>query len=68
MVEAGHAAGARPGETAVPTLPHPRLHRRAFVLVPLAEIAPGWRHPVSRRSVAELIAELPDAAAVAPLE
>jgi len=71
LVEAGHAAGAvagpRPGEIAAPTLPHSRLHRRAFVLVPLAEIAPDWRHPVSRRSVAELIADLPDAAAVVPL-
>jgi 2-amino-4-hydroxy-6-hydroxymethyldihydropteridine diphosphokinase len=46
-------------EAGPPALPHPRLHRRAFVLLPLAEIAPGWRHPVSRRSVAELIAALP---------
>jgi 2-amino-4-hydroxy-6-hydroxymethyldihydropteridine diphosphokinase len=37
------------------TLPHPRLHERNFVLVPLGEIAPQWRHPVSRRSVEELI-------------
>lgn len=35
-------------------LPHPRLHERAFVLVPLAEVAPGWRHPRSGASVAEM--------------
>ena len=42
-----------------PVLPHPRLEGRAFVLLPLAEIAPAWRHPVSRRPVAELVAALP---------
>ncbi|MBF0561496.1 MAG: 2-amino-4-hydroxy-6-hydroxymethyldihydropteridine diphosphokinase [Alphaproteobacteria bacterium] len=47
-------------ESGLPTLPHPRLHERAFVLYPLAEVAPGWRHPVLERLVADLIAELPD--------
>ena len=39
-------------------LPHPRLHDRAFVLYPLRDVAPDWRHPASRRSVDELIAGL----------
>jgi len=42
-------------------LPHPRMQERAFVLVPLADIAPGWRHPVLGRSVAEMVAALPEA-------
>lgn len=54
-------------EAGPPALPHPRLHRRAFVLLPLAEIAPGWRHPVSRRAVAELAAALPPEAKAEPL-
>ena len=41
-------------------LPHPRMGERSFVLVPLAEIAPGWRHPVSGQSAADLLAKLVD--------
>jgi 2-amino-4-hydroxy-6-hydroxymethyldihydropteridine diphosphokinase len=50
-----------------PVLPHPRLHQRGFVLLPLAEIAPDWRHPVSRRGIAELIAALGPEATAKPI-
>ncbi|MBS0126372.1 2-amino-4-hydroxy-6-hydroxymethyldihydropteridine diphosphokinase [Thetidibacter halocola] len=50
-------------------LPHPRMAERAFVLVPLCDIAPGWRHPVLDRSARQLCNDLPapERAAVVPL-
>ena len=46
------------------TLPHPRLTERAFVLLPLAEVAPGWRHPATGMGVDELLQRLPTGQAV----
>lgn len=40
------------------TLPHPRMHERSFVLYPLQEVAPDFRHPVSGLSAGELIERL----------
>lgn len=36
------------------TLPHPRLHERAFVLIPLAELLPDWIHPILNCSISQL--------------
>ena len=41
------------------TLPHPRMAGRAFVLRPLADLAPAWRHPVTGQPIRELLAALP---------
>lgn len=42
------------------TLPHPGIHQRTFVLVPLVEIAPGWVHPTKGKTARELLDALPD--------
>ncbi len=57
-LNAQQAAREAPGEL---VLPHPRMQERAFVLVPAADVAPDWRHPVSGQSVAEMLAALPEA-------
>ncbi|HEU0301393.1 MAG TPA: 2-amino-4-hydroxy-6-hydroxymethyldihydropteridine diphosphokinase [Longimicrobium sp.] len=49
------AYGDRVMHTPDLTLPHPRLHLRGFVLHPLAEVAPEWKHPVLLRTARELL-------------
>lgn len=49
--------GAERGEAPELTLPHPRMAGRRFVLAPLAELAPDWRHPADDRSVLDMLAE-----------
>lgn len=50
-----------------PILPHPRLYERAFVLLPLVEVAPGWRHPRLGCTVEALIVRLPQGQKIAPV-
>lgn len=51
-------------------LPHPRLQDRAFVLVPMMDIAPDWRHPLTGQSTEQMLAALPEAdkRAIRPLK
>lgn len=49
------------------TIPHPYLHQRRFTLVPLAEIAPEFMHPVLGKTTVELLAELDDMGEVMPV-
>ncbi len=46
------------GEFGAVTLPHPRLRERAFVLIPLAEVAPNWVHPALRLTPSEMLGGL----------
>lgn len=48
----------RQGEGGGPILPHPRMEERLFVLLPLQEIAPDWRHPVSGTGIEALISQV----------
>lgn len=52
----GKIAAGGPGQA---ILPHPRMAGRAFVLRPLADLAPDWRHPVSGAPIRTLVAALP---------
>lgn len=51
-----------------PTVPHPRMTERAFVLLPLADVAPDWRHPQTGQGIGELIAQLPADQTCRPME
>ncbi len=46
-------------EDGPPLLPHPRIAERAFVLVPLADIAPSWRHPKSGLGITQILESIP---------
>jgi 2-amino-4-hydroxy-6-hydroxymethyldihydropteridine diphosphokinase len=54
------AGGRVSGHEAWPQLPHPRVQDRAFVLMPLKEIAPDWRHPASGAHIDALLTALPE--------
>ncbi len=49
-------------------LPHPRMTSRAFVLLPLAQVAPDWVHPISRCGIQTLIKALPPDQEIAPYD
>jgi 2-amino-4-hydroxy-6-hydroxymethyldihydropteridine diphosphokinase len=51
-----------------PIVPHPRMTERAFVLLPLGDLAPDWRHPATGDRISSLIARLPRDQITRPLQ
>ncbi|MFT5486935.1 MAG: 2-amino-4-hydroxy-6-hydroxymethyldihydropteridine diphosphokinase, partial [Alphaproteobacteria bacterium] len=51
-----------------PFLPHPRMAGRGFVLLPLRDVAPAWKHPVLGDTLATLIAALPGDQICTPID
>ncbi len=49
-------------------IPHPRMSERAFVLVPLAEIAPNWREPVTGKTITELLKKIDTSGIIKKIE
>jgi 2-amino-4-hydroxy-6-hydroxymethyldihydropteridine diphosphokinase len=49
------------------TVPHPRMHERAFVLLPLLDIAPNWRHPQTGEQITEMLDSLQESQVVLPI-
>lgn len=61
-----HDRVSAPGQS--PVLPHPRLAERAFVVLPLGEVAPDWRHPASGLRAVELAGHLDPADTAEPFD
>lgn len=59
MGNRGHGRAAHAWQRRGLVLPHPGMAERAFVLAPLAQVAPDWRHPLLAASAAQLLARLP---------
>ncbi len=60
--------GQRIIETPPLTIPHPRLHQRRFVLVPMAELDPNWIHPQHEQTIQALLGQLTDSHRVRKLD
>ncbi|MEL7227959.1 MAG: 2-amino-4-hydroxy-6-hydroxymethyldihydropteridine diphosphokinase, partial [Cyanobacteria bacterium J06576_12] len=50
------------------TIPHPRLHERPFVLIPLMDVAAHWQHPILHKSIEQIVAELSQQERIAGVE